>query len=397
MFGQELLIALQRLDDLVARYPVRGLKGAVGTQLDQLTLLGGDTPRWTSSRRASSSTSASGLARRRRPGLPALARLRGRHRPAPGRRRRRELRHHAAPHGRAGPAHRGFPGGPGRLVRDAAQGQRPELRAHLRLLDDPLRLRDDDGEPRRPPVERGRRLLLGRAPRGAARRVLRDRRPARDLPHRPAPDGSLPGRHRGRERAQPALPRDHHDPHGGGQGRRRPRDRARGHQGARARRRQGAAHRRRRRSARPARRRQARRPRQEEAPGHPRRKRPLRRRRPASGGRLRRRGRSRSRKSTRARRTTAPASCCKAAHSARHFENIFSPAERAGVAFLSESGSLFGRIRRRVRHFALSGRGYSSPPQGFGLPVSGAARFFEPSRFRFFNNFNTHTSWQKNS
>ncbi|SDR99487.1 adenylosuccinate lyase [Opitutus sp. GAS368] len=43
MFAQELLIAGARLDDLVARYPVRGLKGAVGTQLDQLTLLGGDT------------------------------------------------------------------------------------------------------------------------------------------------------------------------------------------------------------------------------------------------------------------------------------------------------------------------------------------------------------------
>lgn len=42
MFGQELLIAFQRLDELIERYPVRGLKGAVGTQLDQLTLLGGD-------------------------------------------------------------------------------------------------------------------------------------------------------------------------------------------------------------------------------------------------------------------------------------------------------------------------------------------------------------------
>jgi adenylosuccinate lyase len=42
MFGQELLIAQARLNDLVARYPVRGLKGAVGTQLDQLTLMGGD-------------------------------------------------------------------------------------------------------------------------------------------------------------------------------------------------------------------------------------------------------------------------------------------------------------------------------------------------------------------
>lgn len=42
MFGEELLAAFQRLDELVARYPVRGLKGAVGTQLDQYTLLGGD-------------------------------------------------------------------------------------------------------------------------------------------------------------------------------------------------------------------------------------------------------------------------------------------------------------------------------------------------------------------
>jgi len=43
MFGQELLGAFTRLEELLARYPVRGLKGAVGTQLDQLTLLGGDS------------------------------------------------------------------------------------------------------------------------------------------------------------------------------------------------------------------------------------------------------------------------------------------------------------------------------------------------------------------
>jgi adenylosuccinate lyase len=43
MFGQEMLLAHGRLEDLISRYPVRGLKGAVGTQLDQLTLLGGDT------------------------------------------------------------------------------------------------------------------------------------------------------------------------------------------------------------------------------------------------------------------------------------------------------------------------------------------------------------------
>jgi len=41
MFGQELLVAFTRLDELVERYPVRGLKGAVGTQLDQFTLMGG--------------------------------------------------------------------------------------------------------------------------------------------------------------------------------------------------------------------------------------------------------------------------------------------------------------------------------------------------------------------
>ncbi len=41
MFGQELQLACARLEELQTRYPVRGLKGAVGTQLDQLTLMGG--------------------------------------------------------------------------------------------------------------------------------------------------------------------------------------------------------------------------------------------------------------------------------------------------------------------------------------------------------------------
>ncbi len=42
MAGQELLIGIERLDDLTERYPARGLKGAVGTQLDQQTLFDGD-------------------------------------------------------------------------------------------------------------------------------------------------------------------------------------------------------------------------------------------------------------------------------------------------------------------------------------------------------------------
>ena len=40
-FGEELLQATVRLDELIARYPLRGIKGPVGTQLDQLDLLGG--------------------------------------------------------------------------------------------------------------------------------------------------------------------------------------------------------------------------------------------------------------------------------------------------------------------------------------------------------------------
>ncbi|WP_040422763.1 adenylosuccinate lyase [Actinopolymorpha alba] len=40
--ADELMIALQRLEDLLARYPLRGIKGPVGTAQDQLDLLDGD-------------------------------------------------------------------------------------------------------------------------------------------------------------------------------------------------------------------------------------------------------------------------------------------------------------------------------------------------------------------
>lgn len=42
MFGSELLYAVERCDALLGRYPARGLKGAVGTQVDMLTLFDGD-------------------------------------------------------------------------------------------------------------------------------------------------------------------------------------------------------------------------------------------------------------------------------------------------------------------------------------------------------------------
>ncbi|MBW3614883.1 MAG: adenylosuccinate lyase [Actinobacteria bacterium] len=40
--GEELLQAFARTEELLARYPLRGIKGPVGTQQDQLDLLGGD-------------------------------------------------------------------------------------------------------------------------------------------------------------------------------------------------------------------------------------------------------------------------------------------------------------------------------------------------------------------
>ena len=43
--GEELLQALHRVDDLLARYPLRGVKGPVGTQQDMLDLLDGDLDR----------------------------------------------------------------------------------------------------------------------------------------------------------------------------------------------------------------------------------------------------------------------------------------------------------------------------------------------------------------
>jgi adenylosuccinate lyase len=42
MFGEELKYAIDRLETLIDNYPVRGVKGAVGTELDILTLLDND-------------------------------------------------------------------------------------------------------------------------------------------------------------------------------------------------------------------------------------------------------------------------------------------------------------------------------------------------------------------
>ena len=43
MFGEEILLGLEQLDRFIESYPLRGLKGAVGTRLDLLQLLEGRT------------------------------------------------------------------------------------------------------------------------------------------------------------------------------------------------------------------------------------------------------------------------------------------------------------------------------------------------------------------
>ena len=40
--ADELLVALERLEELIARYPLRGIKGPMGTAQDMLDLLDGD-------------------------------------------------------------------------------------------------------------------------------------------------------------------------------------------------------------------------------------------------------------------------------------------------------------------------------------------------------------------
>ncbi len=42
MFGEEILLSVKQVIFLIENYPVRGLKGAVGTQMDQLTLFNGN-------------------------------------------------------------------------------------------------------------------------------------------------------------------------------------------------------------------------------------------------------------------------------------------------------------------------------------------------------------------
>ena len=77
--ADEMLVALERLDDLVARYPLRGIKGPMGTSQDMLDLLDGSTASAGRARAAGGPPPRLRAgADQRRAGLPALARPRRR-------------------------------------------------------------------------------------------------------------------------------------------------------------------------------------------------------------------------------------------------------------------------------------------------------------------------------
>ena len=123
------------LEELLARYPLRGIKGPVGTQQDQLDLLDGDDAAHGRARGRGRRATSGSRTRSTNVGqvyprsldldvVSALVQLGVRAVVA---------RHHDPADGRQRAGHRGVPAGPGRLVGHAAQDEHPHLRAHQRL------------------------------------------------------------------------------------------------------------------------------------------------------------------------------------------------------------------------------------------------------------------------
>ncbi len=194
--GEELLVALGRLDDLIARYPLRGIKGPVGTQLDMLDLLG--SPEAVDQLEAavaahlgfSASLDNVGQVYPRSLDLDVVAAL---------------VQVAAGPSSLAKTIRlmagqelvtEGFKAG---QVGSSAMPHKMNTRSCERvngfnaILGWPPRHGHGPGGR---PVERGRRELLGGAAGGAARCLLRPRRALRDVAHRARRVRRLPRRHR---------------------------------------------------------------------------------------------------------------------------------------------------------------------------------------------------------
>ena len=170
--GEELLVALGRVDDLVARYPLRGIKGPVGTQQDMVDLLGSAEAALAVEQAVAADLGfdavlgSVGQVYPRSLDLDVVSAL---------------VQAASAPANLATTLRlmagqelvtEGFQAGQVGLVGHAAQDERPVLRADLRPRPRAGRPPRDGHRARRRPVERGRRELLGRAPGRAARRFF---------------------------------------------------------------------------------------------------------------------------------------------------------------------------------------------------------------------------------
>ena len=162
--AQETLVALTRLRELIDRYPLRGIKGPMGTAQDMLDLLGGDAAKLADLERriadflgfATVLTSVGQVYPRSldHDVVSALVQLGA----GPS-----SLAHTIRLMAGHESGHRGIRARTGRLVGDAAQDEHPQLRAGQRAAGGAARLRLDGRRAGRGAVERRRCLLLGGA------------------------------------------------------------------------------------------------------------------------------------------------------------------------------------------------------------------------------------------
>ncbi len=172
--GEETLQAYRRVEELIDRYPLRGVKGPVGTQQDQLDLLDGDLDRLDRLEAAvAAHLGFDHVLANVGPGVPPLAGPRRGQRAGPGRGRPLQPGAHHSAHGWPRAGHRGLPARAGRVVGHAPQDEHPLVRAHQRLRGDPPGSPHHGRGSGRGPVERGRRELFGGAASRPARRLLR--------------------------------------------------------------------------------------------------------------------------------------------------------------------------------------------------------------------------------
>ena len=154
--GTEALASFERIEDLIARYPLRGIRGPVGTQQDMLELLDGDQPAVDRLERRIADElgfeRVLGSAGQVYPPLAGSRRRRGACRCCGSARQSGAQR---APGSWPGVGERGLRCRPGRLIGHAPQDEHTLLRAHQRPRDHSAGAPDDGLAARRRPMGRG--------------------------------------------------------------------------------------------------------------------------------------------------------------------------------------------------------------------------------------------------